>query len=169
MTATYAPQFKPTSPASALLARQPNPRQRILVVDDDAMIRQLNTEVLSCHGYLVDTAADGDIAWDAIQENNYDLLVTDHEMPKVTGVELLKKLHAAHLALPAILATGTYPQAELEQHPWLQIDAALLKPYTFDELLITVKNVLYAHTGDAGELAAPPNWQGEISPNRLRF
>ncbi len=169
MTATFAPQFKPKSPASVLLLRQPNARQRILVVDDDAMIRRLNTEVLNCHGYHVDAAEDGAAAWDAIQENNYDLLVTDHNMPKVTGVGLLKKLHAARLALPVILATGTYPQDELAEHPWLQIDAALLKPYTYDELLTTVKNVLYASAGDVEEFASPPNWRGELSPNRLQF
>ncbi|MEY4917022.1 MAG: hypothetical protein RL616_935 [Verrucomicrobiota bacterium] len=169
MTATYAPQFKPTSSASALLPRQPNPRQRILVVDDDVMIRRLNTEVLTCHGYQVDAAEDGDIAWDAIQENNYDLLVTDQNMPKVTGVGLLKKLHAARLALPVILATGTFPHEELAAHPWLQIDAALLKPYTYDQLLTTVKNVLYASAGDAEEFAAPPNWSGGRAANHLRF
>ena len=46
------------------------------------MMLRLNTEVLRCHGYDVDAAGDGAIAWDAIQENNYDLMVTDHSMPK---------------------------------------------------------------------------------------
>lgn len=167
MTATYAPQIE--SPANTRLLRQPNSRQRILVVDDDAMIRRLNTEVLSCHGYQVDAAEDGANAWDAIQENNYDLLVTDHQMPKVTGVDLLKKLHAARLALPVILATGTFPHDELAAHPWLQIDAALLKPYTVGELLTTVKNVLYATTTEEEQFAAPPNWRGELAANHLRF
>jgi DNA-binding response OmpR family regulator len=152
--------FKAEAPDSAATQRQ-----RILVVDDERMIRQLNTEVLSCSGYQVDAAEDGAVAWDALQLNNYDLLITDHDMPKVTGVELLKKLHAARMALPVIMATGTPPEEELDRHPWLQIQAVLLKPYTFDELLGTVKNVLHAATGGPGQLASP----GQIQPPAPRL
>ena len=86
---------------------KPTPRHRILVVEDDADIRQLNTEALSQCGYHVDAAQDGAVAWDTLQASRYDLMVTDNDMPKVTGVELLKKLHAARLAVPVIMATGT--------------------------------------------------------------
>ncbi len=51
-------------------------------------------------------------------------------MPKVTGVELLQKLHDARLALPVIMATGTIPEAEFARYPWLRPNATLLKPYT---------------------------------------
>jgi len=140
--------FKAEAPASAAAQRQ-----RILVVDDERMIRQLNTEVLSCSGYQVDAAENGAVAWDALQLNNYDLLITDHDMPKVTGVELLQKIHAARMALPVIMATGTPPEEELDRHPWLQIQAILLKPYTFNELLGTVKSVLHAATGGPQPIA----------------
>ena len=122
-------------------------RHHILVVEDDEDIRRLNNEVLSSFGYKVDTAADGAIAWDVLQLNRYDLLVTDNSMPKVSGVELLLKLHAAHIALPVILATGTIPTEKLRSHPWLQIDATLLKPYTPEELLASVRKVLSATDG----------------------
>lgn len=147
----------------------PNPRQRILVVDDEAMIRRLNVEILNCSGYQVDAVEDGEAAWEALQQNHYDLVVTDQDMPRLTGVGLLKKLHAARMAMPVILATGTYPRAELEQHPWLQVEAALLKPYTFDELLDTVKNVLHAFNSENLELVPPPNWMGQPLPNGLRL
>ena len=153
-------------PTSAPPQREPNLCQRILVVDDDPAIRRLNSEVLTYSGYQVDAAEDGADAWDALQLNSYDLLVTDNDMPDVTGVDLLKKLHAARMALPVIMATGTSPQAELNRHPWLQIDVTLLKPYTFDELLGAVKNVLRA-TADASDPLVPPNWQSQPLPNRL--
>jgi len=127
----------------------------ILVVDDDPMIRRLNNEVLTASGYRVDTADDGATAWEAIQQNAYDLLVTDHDMPRLSGVGLLKKLHDARLALPVIMITGTYPQVEFEKHPWLQIEASLLKPYTMDELLDTVRNVLHAFQGDHDQVTPP--------------
>jgi DNA-binding response OmpR family regulator len=141
-----------------------NPRQRILVADDDELIRQLNTEVLTYSGYLVDAAKNGAVAWEAIQANTYDLLITDQSMPEVTGVGLLKRLHAARLALPVIMATATYPQDEMAEHPWLQIEASLLKPYTFEELLTTVKNVLHAFNGHHLEFTPPPNWLRQTLP-----
>jgi DNA-binding response OmpR family regulator len=63
-------------------------------------------------------------------------------MPRLTGIELLKKLHAEEIPLPVIMATGTLPARELARNPWLQPAATLIKPYTIVELLSTVKNVL---------------------------
>jgi DNA-binding response OmpR family regulator len=54
----------------------------------------------------------------------------------------------------------------LNRHPWLQIDVTLLKPYTFDELLGAVKNVLRANA-DASDPLEPPNWRSQPLPNRL--
>jgi DNA-binding response OmpR family regulator len=125
----------------------PDPRHRILVAEDDDDIRRLNTEVLAGSGYKVDAAADGDIAWDTLQLNHYHLLVTDYNMPKMSGVELLLRLHTVRMALPVILVSGTIPIEKLKRHPWLQIDATLLKPYTPDELLATVRKVLHATEG----------------------
>jgi DNA-binding response OmpR family regulator len=122
-------------------------RKRILVVDDDEDIRRLNVEALAGSGYKVDAAADGAAAWDALQFNHYHLLVTDYNMPKMSGVDLLLKLHTARMSLPVILVSGTIPTDRLKRHPWLQIDATLLKPYTPEELLATVRNVLCATNG----------------------
>jgi response regulator RpfG family c-di-GMP phosphodiesterase len=72
--------------AGILNPPEPNPRQRILVVEDDAAIRQVNQEVLTYSGYHVDGAEDGAAAWAALQQINYDLVVTDNDMPKVPRV-----------------------------------------------------------------------------------
>ena len=154
--------------ASASLKLQSNPRQHILVVDDDPLIRRLNTEVLTYSGYQVDAAEDGAAAWDALQLNNYDLLVTDNIMPKLTGVELLQKILAAGLPLPIIMATGTLPEEEFIRNPWLQPNVTLLKPYTFDELLGAVKEVLRVATNTYDEIAPPPNWRSHLSVVGLR-
>ncbi|MBC8096459.1 MAG: response regulator, partial [Akkermansiaceae bacterium] len=70
--------------------RPARPPRRILVVDDETMIRELVTDVLSRSGYEVDTAEDGAIAWDKLQHQHYDLLVTDNTMPKLSGIDLIK-------------------------------------------------------------------------------
>jgi DNA-binding NtrC family response regulator len=129
-------------PAGAPLQSQTNPPRRILVVEDDALLRQVNTQMLVRSGYEVDAAADGAEAWLALNTDSYDLLITDNDLPKVSGVELLQKLHAVRMALPVILATGTLPADEFTRHPWLQPAATLLKPYTTEEMLRTVAKAL---------------------------
>jgi DNA-binding response OmpR family regulator len=129
-------------PASTPLQSQTNPSDHILVVEDDLFFRRLNTEVLVRSGYEVDTATDGAAAWQALNTDGYDLMITDNNMPKVSGVELLKKLRVARMALPVIIATGTLPKEEFTRYPWLQPAATLLKPYTGEEMLRMVKKVL---------------------------
>jgi two-component system chemotaxis response regulator CheY len=154
-------------PASALSHPEPNPRQRILVVEDDAGIRRVNTEVLIYSGYHVDAAEDGVVAWETLQLNNYDLMVTDNDMPRMTGVELMQKLQAARMALPVIMATGTVPDDQFTRYQLLQPAKTLIKPYTFDELLEAVKEVLFASNEGREEIVPPPNWSVQPPASRL--
>ena len=135
-------------------------RQRILVVEDDRDIRQVNAMVLMHSGYAVDMAEDGAAAWEALQANRYDLLVTDNNMPRLTGMDLLKEVRSAGMKLPVIMATGTVPTQELAQNPWLEPVAPLEKPYAADLLLETVKNVLHA--------APRKNSQPRVAPKQQR-
>lgn len=130
--------------ASATLSVPTDPGRRILVVDDEPAIRQLNSKILLRSGYVVDTAVDGVAAWQSLKAANYDLLITDNAMPNLSGVELLQMLYADQHMLPVIMATARPPQAEFDQSPWLQPAAILLKPYSFDALVETVKAVLRA-------------------------
>ena len=114
----------------------------MLVVDDDVLIREFIAAVLSRFGYQTKTAQDGAAAWKALRANGYDLLITDNNMPRVSGVELVKKVRSAHMALPVILASGDLPTRELDRNPWLQPVATLAKPFTGEKLLGTVKKVL---------------------------
>ena len=140
-------EIYPTSqPPITLLQSKADSTPRILLVDDELHARELIADVLIQSGYDVDTAADGADAWKALNETNYDLLITDNKMPRVTGLELILQLRSEEITLPVILASGTMPVEELEQYPWLQLDAMLPKPFTIAELLGTVKKVLLAST-----------------------
>jgi DNA-binding response OmpR family regulator len=134
------------SPSENAMAKPPKDHTppRILLVDDDVYILELNTGVLIRSGYDVDTAADGADAWKALHEIHYDLLISDHKMPRVTGLELIKKLRSEEMTLPVILMSGTMPTEELKRQPWLQINATLRKPFTVAELLNAVNNILGA-------------------------
>jgi DNA-binding response OmpR family regulator len=145
----------------------PDRRQSILVVDDETDICNLNAEVLSDSGYLVNTAKDGAEAWEAFQLKSYDLLITDNEMPKMSGVELLQKLHAAHMNVPAIMVTGTMPKEVSEKKPGCQLEAVLLKPYALDELLGKVKKVLNSKDCIPEQMVPPSNLQSPPSSGGL--
>jgi DNA-binding response OmpR family regulator len=120
---------------------QTNPT-RILLVEDDISIRKFSSMMLIQSGYHVDAAEDGAAGWEALQASNYDLLITDNNMPKVSGIELVKMLRSAWMTLPVVMASGTPPAEALNGDSSLQLAATLLKPFTMDELLETVKKVL---------------------------
>ncbi len=128
------------------------PSHRILVVEDQPALRSLSAQVLVRSGYEVDVAEDGMAGWEALRAESYDLLITDNQMPRLSGLELVKKLRAAHLALPVIMASGTFSTEQLNRHRSLQFAALLLKPFTTDQLLATVQEILRA-TANAANVA----------------
>jgi len=124
--------------------RKTNRPHNILVAEDDHDMRRLVAEVLTHSGYNVDAAQDGAVAWESLQLKSYHLLITDFDMPKVSGVELIRKARAARMALPVIMVSGTMPENEIKQNSSLRINATLFKPFGVEDLLKTVRQVLDA-------------------------
>jgi two-component system response regulator ResD len=121
---------------------QKSSRYRILVVDDDSDVRQHNVNMLIYHGYDVEDATDGADGWEALQDRHFDVVITDNTMPKMTGVEMIEKLRASRMTIPVIMATGTMPTFEFARKPWLTPDVALVLPFSDDELLAAIRNIL---------------------------
>ena len=122
---------------------QASPRQRILVADDDTSILQLVSIVLNRAGYRVDTAEDGAAAWEALlaastAQDGYALLISDNNMPKMSGVELIRKLRSEGMTLSVMLTTGA-PIMSIED---LRLAAVLPKPFSVGHLLESVKKIL---------------------------
>lgn len=130
--------------ALAIAPSTPVPAHSILIVDDDTAILSVSARFLTRSGYNVDTAEDGLDGWKAINAKKYDLLITDHDMPGLTGVELVKKTRLARMSLPVVLVSGVFPSEDVQRHPWLHLAATLLKPFSLDQLLNTVKGVFLA-------------------------
>ena len=65
-------------------------RTRILVVDDSITVREVERHLLVNHGYDVDVAVDGQDGWNALRAAPYDLLITDVDMPRMDGIELIR-------------------------------------------------------------------------------
>src|SRR5438105_3952966 len=82
-----------------------DPVPRILVVEDSLGIRQTLAEVLTRSGYHVDEAEDAAAGWQALQSNRYDLVITDNNMPQVSGGELVRRMRIAGITLPVIMTS----------------------------------------------------------------
>jgi two-component system OmpR family response regulator len=132
-----------------------NFRHHILVVEDERDFRQLTAEVLIDAGYQVEVAEDGAAAWSTLQLSKCDLLIADQFMPWRSAVKLLKKIHAARMPLPVIMATGFLPTGEIMLHTWLQPVKMLLKPYSFEKLLSSVKNILQTPLSAGDDIPLP--------------
>lgn len=88
----------------------PEPRRlngRILVVDDEPFLRTVTTRVIARAGYEVCTADSGVTALDAFHAGGFDAVVSDYQMPGMTGMELLQAIRVACARLPFILLSGT--------------------------------------------------------------
>jgi DNA-binding NtrC family response regulator len=119
-------------------------RDRILVVDDNESIRTILAESLAYQGFRVDTAADGQRAWELVQHMpfSYDLVLTDMQMPAMNGIELLSKIMVESPWIKVIVMTGA-------QDPDLQVKAELLgaftvlsKPFGVDQIAHTLRRAL---------------------------
>ena len=146
--------------------------QRILVVDHDPYVRHLSADALIRRGYEVNAVEDGNSGWKELQACNYDLLITEDDLPEMTGIELVRKLRSARMALPVVMATGRLPVRALILNRSLQLAAALLKPLPVDALLDTVEGILRA-TDRLCECIAPSagspdsSWWSRLNPRDL--
>jgi len=94
---------RPAPPLDA----DPERRTRVLIVDDDAMLRKATARVLESAGFQAEVAADGIAAADLLLQGGFDAVVTDINMPGTSGVDLLRTIRAYDMDLPVILVTGS--------------------------------------------------------------
>ncbi len=118
--------------------------KRILVVEDDATVRTLVHRILVNTGYHVDCAVNGEEGWEALRQYPYDLMITDHEMPLLTGLDLIARLRHAAFSLPVILMSGAVVTASLANLDENQPSVFLQKPFSIDELVREVEHQLIA-------------------------
>jgi len=116
---------------------------RILVVDDEASIREFATDALAHAGYQA-VAIDGGVpALEAIRAEHYDLILTDFNMPKGSGANLIMKMHSEGFTQPVIMMTGAALTKELMAlTSMLHVRSILQKPFGIDQLLAAVDNVM---------------------------
>lgn len=108
----------------------PGQNLRVLLVEDEVSLRQLALKVLSNHGYQVTCAENGEQAWETLQDEDFDLLVTDIQMPKMTGNELVKRVLDSRPELPVLMMSGYNPEGQVPDEVLF-----LPKPFTPQQLV----------------------------------
>jgi len=112
--------------------------KRVLIVDDSLTVREIEKKLLESRGYLVDVAVDGVDGWNIVRNGNYDLVVSDVDMPRMNGIELIKliKADASLRALPVMMVS--YKDREEDKQKGLEAgaDYYLTKGSFHDDTLI---------------------------------
>ena len=119
--------------------------KKILVSDDEIHILHVISIKLRNNGYNVITAENGSMAYDLACEELPDIIVTDYQMPIMSGLEFVEKLrqNQATAGIPVIMLTARSFAIEDEIKQRLKISACLSKPFSPKELLMHVEDVLY--------------------------
>jgi CheY-like chemotaxis protein len=128
--------------------------QRILVAEDVPIIGRLISDVRAIDGFAVNTASDGEQAWEALHHDHHHLLVTDNAMPHLTGIKLIERMRKAGMSPPAIIASASFSAESLRNYPQLQIAAVIPKPVKTIGIPGYRKNVLSAREDAMSEHAS---------------
>lgn len=113
-------------------------RRRVLVVDDSLTVRELQRKLLAARGYEVEIAVDGMEGWNAVRTSRFDLVVTDIDMPRLDGIELVRLIRAdPHLArLPVMIVSYKDREADRRRGLDAGADYYLAKGSFHDETLL---------------------------------
>jgi len=122
---------------------EPSDAARILVVDDERVIREILAEFLTLEGFSVHTVEDGEKALTELHLHPYDLLITDLKMPRLSGLQLLERIEAERLGVLTVLMTGFGTvETAIEAMKKGAYDY-LLKPFKVEEVIHVVRRALY--------------------------
>lgn len=115
---------------------------RILIVDDEPSMRIGLKDNLEFEGYEVEAASDGEEGLSKILSNNYDLIVLDVMMPKMSGFDVCKKVREAKNEVPIILLTAKGEEIDKVLGLEIGADDYITKPFGLRELLARIKAIL---------------------------
>jgi excisionase family DNA binding protein len=117
-------------------------RPRVLVVDDEATIRDLLSKTLALAEYDVDLAPDGRTALERLRMIPYDLLITDLKMPGVDGLAVIREARRLKADIPVIIITGFSTEASAIEAVNLGVSGYLTKPFRVPRVLAVAAKAL---------------------------
>jgi DNA-binding response OmpR family regulator/HPt (histidine-containing phosphotransfer) domain-containing protein len=131
---------------------------RILVVEDDALVAQALTKILTQQNYAVEVATDGQAGWDLVETYEYDLVLLDVMLPKLDGIALCRRMRSHNYAMPILLLTGQDSGHDKAIGLDAGADDYVVKPFDVEELVARVRALLRR----AGTISQPILTWGEL-------
>ena len=119
----------------------------ILLVDNEANVRIVFSDVLTRAGYRVNAVEDGHEAVKEVEEKTYNLALVDLRMPKMDGIEVLENIKKRKPEIPVIIYTGYGSVATAVEAMRKGASDYLTKPFSPDELMLSIKKALQ-HKGN---------------------
>ena len=120
---------------------------RVLITEDDQALSEALTFALGQAGYAVDRVANGAAADEALKGDVFGLLILDLGLPKLDGLEVLKRLRRRNTSMPVLILSGRENPEEKVTGLDLGADDYLVKPFSLNELLARVRALLRRGTG----------------------
>jgi len=120
---------------------------RILLVEDDQMLGNSLKKALSLHNYGVDWVEDGELALEALRSSPYKAAVLDINLPKLSGLEVLKAARTAKITLPILLLTARDTPMQRVEGLDTGADDYLVKPFDLNELLARLRALIRRSEG----------------------
>jgi DNA-binding response OmpR family regulator len=115
---------------------------RLLLVEDERKLSELVARALRAERYAVDIADDGEQGWQLADSYDYDLVILDLMLPRLSGQELLRRIRRKNHQVPILILTARDATEEKVQNFEAGADDYLTKPFAFAELLMRVKALL---------------------------
>ncbi|AJY76693.1 response regulator transcription factor [Paenibacillus beijingensis] len=116
----------------------------LLIAEDEPVLRMLVLDTLEEEGYRIDVACDGEEAYRKLLDNDYDLVLLDYMMPKMTGIEIIERIRQIpeRSGLQILMLSAKSQQAERQKVLDAGANAFLSKPFSPIELIDKVEEML---------------------------
>jgi two-component system nitrogen regulation response regulator NtrX len=127
---------------------------KILVVDDDAIIRETLKILLEDEGYDVSSVGDGETALEYITRERYDLALLDIRMTGIDGIQTLERIRKiAHCGIAVLIVSGNLTAEIIEKACELGVSGYIHKPFNIDEVIFKINSALNNRRGFIDESA----------------
>ncbi|MDR3073525.1 MAG: chemotaxis response regulator CheY [Deltaproteobacteria bacterium] len=124
-----------------------NPNMRVLVVDDFSTMRRIIKNILRQIGFTnVVEADDGTTAWDVLNKDKIEFIISDWNMPQMTGIELLRKVRGSEEFgdLPFLMVTAEAQQENIIEAVQAKVSNYIVKPFTADVMKQKIDKIFAA-------------------------
>ncbi len=119
--------------------------KKVLIVDDFSTMRRILKNILKQIGFTnIFEADDGSTAWDELQKNSFDLIICDWNMPKMTGIELLRKVRAdaTFKDIPFLMVTAEAQKQNVIEAVQAGVSNYVVKPFTAESISEKLEKII---------------------------